>query len=362
MDSKTNNFEKTNIFVVGDEWEKIPGALKNFNIKDEGQFVNISLPIDEGNVFSRDVQDGRILYFILYSEKNNDSSFVTIYLENGKETKVSIVKNELNKQDVIIPSNYRNLVENEIRNKGFWVPCYNSSENGTFLDHFVNAITGEVKSIFQFVDINKFKDFEETTFLSCKMDLAGLEMSAREFGDPNLFLGMIGKNKSVFDAFYLCFYGEERAFDINWISDGLIQKAQKIAAFSLFNKIFYDDDYLEKSSVYSEDENGEKKKEIKTKDIIPYDMPVTGIVFRDSLMNEIISAQNNIALDPQKFFIGGIEENNFAPGGKLMLSNGVLYSITDKDSIEIGKWVDLVSKNRIDFRLVDNLFGYIQMF
>jgi hypothetical protein len=371
LNIKTIIKNKAIIDVYGSEWKKIPEA-KRVPGQGRSSYLNkIFVPTNQENLLVRNVLEGQIIRFD-FMAKNGLRNYITIYNESQKDSRIYVQEGE--NKDFEIPVNYREKVEAFLKTNGFWLSEFVkglSDSEYSYLDHFINPVNGDVETIFELVKIEDYREFDSFPDLIGKIKEIGLGICGRDFGSKNVFAGEVGKNKVLFDSFMVTLDEDGNVTELNWAGEGLIQKAQKASAFSMFNEIVYSESSLEKSSVYLTDKTGEKIKEIKAKDIITFDMTICEIKERDLFLERIIKSQkeavnlakrvgkNNKDLGPE--FRAAVEQF-LAVDRKWLLRNGVLYSVLATETKEIGKLVDLVTKTKIDLRVMDVIYGYTKMF
>src|SRR5664280_1130216 len=151
MKTKTAAEARAIIEVYGKEWKKIPGAKKVLGQGRNSYLNKITVATEQEKVLIRRVFGGQIISFDFVA-KDGEKKLVTVYNENTKASSI-YVRTEEGKQTEI-PADYRATVETFLQTKGFWLPVLtkNLLDTGySYLDHFVNPVTGEIKTIFEVV-------------------------------------------------------------------------------------------------------------------------------------------------------------------------------------------------------------------
>lgn len=371
MKTKTFVKNKAIIEVYGKEWKKIPEAKKVPGQGRNSYFNKIFVPTNQENLLVRNVLEGQIVRFD-FMAKNGVKNYITIYNEDKKDSRIYVQEGE--NKVFEISANYRETVEAFLKEKGFWLSEFVKGfpDSGqTYLNHFANPVNRNVKTIFELVKIEDYKEFDASPEMIGRFEGTGLNLYGRDFGSKNVFIGEIGKNNVLFDSFMITMDEDGEAIELTWAGEGLIQKAQKASAFSMFNEIVCEDGSLEESSVYITNEKGEKIKEIKAKDIITFDMTVGEIKDRELFLERIIKSQREVANLTKKMekenknlgleFKAAVEQF-LINDRKWLLRNGVLYLVLATETKEVGKLVDLVSNWKMDLRVLDILYGYTKMF
>lgn len=359
------------IEIYGKEWKKIPGAKKVLGQARNSYLNRITVPIAQEKVLTRRVFGGQILAFDFVT-KDGVEKRVTIYNENNSASNIYVQESE--EKGVKILADYRLTVEAFLAAKGFWLPKLTKSllDSGyAYLDRFINPVTGEIKTIFELVPIENYREFASAPDLIGKIGTIGLDLCGRAFGAENVFIGEVGKANVFFDSFMLTLDEEGAISELCWAGEGLIQKAQKAASFSMFHEIIYKEETLETSSVYVTGEKGEKVRELKAKDIVSLDMTVGELKARELFIARIISSQKLATSLIKKFNKKGkapkqnlvaITEELLAAKRTWLLRNGVLYELAAGKPREVGKFVTLVTQMQLDLRIADLFYGYTQMF
>jgi hypothetical protein len=369
--TKTAVKNRAIIEVYGKEWKKIPEAKKVVGQGRNAYFNKITVPTGREKVLTRRVFGGQIISFDFIT-KDGGKARVTVYNENKKDSSIYVQEGE--PKTLEIPADYRQTVEAFLKVKGFWLPELTKSLSGagySYLDHFINPVTGEIKTIFDLVAIEDYQDFAVFPDLIGKIGAMGLELCGRAFGAKNVFIGEVGKANVLFDSFMITLDEDGVISELCWAGEGLIQKAQKAASFSMFHEVVYEEGSLEDSLVYTVGEKEEKLRGLKAKDIVSLDMTVSEIKDRELFIDRIIASQKVAAGIAQKFskkgksakqkFMEIAAELLFAKRVWL-LRNGVLYTLGEGKTLEIGKLVALVAQMQLDLRIVDLLYGYTKMF
>lgn len=371
MKTKTAVKNRAIIEIYGTEWKKIPGAKKVLGQGRNAYFNKITVATEQEKVLTRRVFGGQIISFDFVA-KDGLGKRVTVYNENKKASSIYVQEGET--KAVQIPSDYRQTVEAFLKAKGFWLPelTKGPSEAGySYLDHFTNPVTGGIKTVFELVAIEDYKEFSVYPDLIGKIGAMGLDLCGRAFGAKNVFIGEVGKDNVLFDSFIITLDEEGTILELCWAGEALIQKAQKAASFSMFHEVVYEEGSLEDSLVYIAGEKKEKLRAIKAKDIISLDMTISEIKDRELFIDRIIVSQKVAAGIARKFSKKGkaAEQNFIEIAAELLfakrtwlLRNGVLYTLGEGKTLEVGKLVALVAQMQLDLRIVDLLYGYIKMF
>lgn len=371
MNTKTVVKNKAIIEVYGKEWKKIPEAKKVLGQGRNAYLNKITVPTGQEKVLTRKVFGGQIIAFDFVA-KDGTAKRVTVYNENNKASSIYVQEGET--KAVEIPADYRPTVETFLKVKGFWLPELTKglSEAGySYLDHFTNPVTGEIKTIFELVAIEDYREFTVYPDLIGKIGVMGLDLCGRAFGSENVFIGEVGKANVLFDSFMITLDEEGTISELCWAGEALIQKVQKAASFSMFNEIIYEEGSLEDSLVYVRGAKGEKLRAIKAKDIISLDMTISEIKDRELFIDRIIASQKVAAGIAQKLSKKGRagKQNFMEIATELLfakrtwlLRNGVLYTLGEEKTLEVGKLVALVAQMQLDLRIVDLLYGYTKMF
>lgn len=371
MKTKTAVESRAIIEVAGKEWKKIPGAKKVLGQGRNAYLNKITVPTTQEKLLIRKVFGGQIISFD-FGTKAGEGGRVTVYNENEKASSIYVQTGEAKGEE--IPADYRPTVEAFLAVKGFWLPELTKSllETGySYLDHFTNPVTGEVKTIFAAVPVENYREFAVYPDLIGKIGTTGLDLCGRAFGAENVFIGEIGKANVLFDSFMVTLEEDGTIAELCWAGEALIQKAQKAASFSMFHEIVYEEETLEASSVYITGEKGERVRELKAKDIVSLDMTVGELKARELFIARIISSQKLATSLIKKFNKKGkVPKQNLVEIAKelllakrtWLLRNGVLYELTAGKPREVGKFVALVAQMQIDLRMADLFYGYIKMF